>query len=180
MNCPNCGTELIETALAHVNVHDCPSCKGLWFERNELERAKDSADPWVRWIDFDVFAAAKASGDHGRRNCPDCGADMSVLVYEHSDVKIDVCPDNHGVWLDTGEFTKIVTELDELTNTLSAKDYEHALGRELREIIAGGHESRFSEIRDFMATFRLLEMRLGAEHPEAAKMVNTMAERTPL
>ncbi len=180
MDCPIDGQELIEARLAHINVHDCHTCKGIWFARNELERAKDSGDRWVRWIDFDVFAAAKASGERGTKKCPVCGAAMVVLTYEYSDVKVDVCPDDKGVWLDAGEFKKIITELDDLTNKISAKDYEHVVGQELKEIITGGHESRFSEIRDFLAVFRLLEMRIGVEHPEVANAITRLAESTPL
>ena len=179
MRCPDCGDELIEARLAYVDVHDCHKCKGIWFEHNELERAKDNGDRWVRWIDFDVFSGAKASGQPGHRPCPVCGEAMTVLVYEHSDVKIDVCVTDHGVWLDAGEFKKIIKELDDLTNRISSKDYEHIAAHELKEIVTGGHESRISEIRDFLAMFRLLEMRVGVEHPEIAQMVTTLAETTP-
>jgi Zn-finger nucleic acid-binding protein len=163
-----------------VAVHDCPSCKGIWFERNELERAKDNADRSVRWIDFDVFSGAEASGEHGQRACPVCGEKMAVLVYPDSHVKIDVCLTDHGVWLDAGEFRRIIKELDELTDRMSAKEYEHVAARELKEIVTGGHESRFSEIRDFLAVFRLLEMRLGLKHPQIAKTVTILGDTTPL
>ncbi len=180
MNCPDCGRELVQARLQHIDIHDCPGCKGLWFERNQLERAKDNADHWVRWIDFDVFGAAEATSDRGQRACPVCATPMSVLVYPHSQVKIDVCASDHGVWLDTGEFRKIIQELDEVTNKLSAKDIEHVALHELREIVTGGHESRFSEIRDFLAVFRLLDVRLGVEHPQIAQAVATLSATTPL
>jgi len=33
--------------------------------------------------------------------CPQCGADLKETTF--ADVKVDVCPDCHGVWLDQGE-----------------------------------------------------------------------------
>lgn len=33
--------------------------------------------------------------------CPKCGADL--VEVEHHHVKVDRCPDCHGVWLDAGE-----------------------------------------------------------------------------
>lgn len=180
MRCPDCGVELVEATLAYVAVHDCHKCKGIWFEHNELERAKDNGDRWVRWIDFDVFSGAKGGGERGQRPCPVCGEAMAVLVYPQSDVKIDVCVTDHGVWLDAGEFKKIIKELDDLTNRISAKQYEHIAAQELKEIVTGGHESRISEIRDFLAVFRLLEMRFGVENPQISKAVMTLSETTPL
>ncbi|HEX4469827.1 MAG TPA: zf-TFIIB domain-containing protein [Gemmatimonadaceae bacterium] len=33
--------------------------------------------------------------------CPKCGGDLKERDFE--DVKVDVCPDCHGIWLDQGE-----------------------------------------------------------------------------
>jgi Zn-finger nucleic acid-binding protein len=101
-----------------------------------------NADKWVRWADFDVFAAAEKTGEHGRRNCAECGKPMAVLEYPHSKVTVDVCPSDQGVWLDRGEFQSIVKALDELVDKISARDYEHIALHELKEIIAGGVTNR--------------------------------------
>jgi uncharacterized protein len=37
MKCPKCGTNLMEREFHHVVVDVCPSCKGMWFDRGELE-----------------------------------------------------------------------------------------------------------------------------------------------
>jgi Zn-finger nucleic acid-binding protein len=176
VNCPSCEHALEPTDLDHVVIHDCPQCHGMWFERDQLKRATDNANQWLRWIDFDVFAAAEASAERGDACCPACGRQMTTLVYPHSRVKIDVCAADHGVWLDGGEFDKIVTALDDLTNQLSEQDYERASLQELRKMISGGQESRLSEFRDFTAIFRLLEMRLGAEHPLVAAAVDIVSQ----
>jgi Zn-finger nucleic acid-binding protein len=176
VNCPTCGHALEEAELGHVAVHDCPNCGGMWLGRDELRRAKDDADDWVRWIDFDVFTSAEASTQESERVCPICGQHMKVLVYPHSKVEVEVCASDHGVWLDKGEFDKLVEALEELTNELTARDYERAAVHELRQIVTGGHESRRSEVKDFMAVFRLLERRIGAEHPSVASAVNVLSQ----
>ena len=33
--------------------------------------------------------------------CPKCGGDLKEQTHDH--VKVDVCPDCHGMWLDKGE-----------------------------------------------------------------------------
>jgi uncharacterized protein with PIN domain len=37
--------------------------------------------------------------------CPKCGADLSEREHDH--VKIDFCPECHGLWLDAGELRMI-------------------------------------------------------------------------
>lgn len=53
-------------------------------ERAELERAKREADR-EQWL----------------MRCPKCGAELEERDVEH--VKVDVCPNGHGTWLDAGE-----------------------------------------------------------------------------
>lgn len=37
MQCPKCGTKLATIQHHDVTVEECPSCKGLWLDRGELE-----------------------------------------------------------------------------------------------------------------------------------------------
>ena len=177
MECAQCGTSLVEAVLDRVTVHDCPDGHGTWFERDELRRAKDNADRDIRWLDFDVFSTA-AAPSAGSKPCPSCGEPMNQAAYPHSKVSIDVCVKDHGVWLDKGEFATIVQALEEITHEMTASEYEHAAKDQLAEVVTGP-ESRLSEIRDFLAVFRLLEMRLAVEHPTAAAAVQSL-ERTGL
>jgi uncharacterized protein len=41
--------------------------------------------------------------------CPKCGADLAEREYHH--VKIDVCPDCNGMWLDAGEL-ELIEKID--------------------------------------------------------------------
>jgi len=174
MNCPRDGQALEEAQLEHVSVHDCSSCGGVWFQADELHRAEANADKWIGWIDVDVFGAAQKTGRRSGRRCAVCGHEMNTLEYPHSNVEIEVCPSEHGVWLDKGEFDKIVKALDDLTDKLSARAYEHAAIHQLREIVSG-NESHLRELRNFMTVFRLMELRLGVEHPATAEAVNRIS-----
>jgi len=174
MNCPRDGKDLEETQLDRIAVHDCPACKGIWFEADELHRAEASANEWIGWIDVDVFGAAQSTGKKSGRRCPRCGEEMTTLEYPHSGVEIEVCAPDHGTWLDKGEFDKIVKALDDLTDSMSERDYEHAALHQLREIL-GGNESHLQELRNFMTVFRLMEMRIGIDHPATAEAVNRIS-----
>jgi Zn-finger nucleic acid-binding protein len=122
VDCPNCGRALEESELDHIAVHDCPACRGIWFERDELRDAKDNADPNLRWLDFDVFKAADTTSRQPDKPCPHCGQAMNVLAYPHSKVKIDVCEADHGVWLDRGEFDELIKTLEHVANSMSARE----------------------------------------------------------
>jgi hypothetical protein len=37
MHCPKCGTKLVTVTQHDVTVEECPSCKGIWLDRGELE-----------------------------------------------------------------------------------------------------------------------------------------------
>lgn len=172
--CPNCGHGLEAADLNHITVHDCPGCGGIWFARDELRRAKDNAEHGdLRWIDFDLFAAAE-NARPGTRACPTCGEALHVIVYPHSKVRVDVCAADHGVWLDRDEFDKIIRALDELVDRMSVAEYERAALHELAQVVHGP-ESHWSELRDFLAVFHLLELRLGIEHPQTAAVVDNLS-----
>jgi len=32
----------------------CSCCKGIWFDKNELEAAKDEIDPDIRWMELRI------------------------------------------------------------------------------------------------------------------------------
>ena len=106
MKCPKCKTEnLGEFAVEDVIVDRCPSCGGIWFDRQELsellaEDARRVAD--LRRGDENEEAGEK------RGNCPRDAAPL-LRVYSARDrsVILDACADCHGIWLDGGEFDKL-------------------------------------------------------------------------
>lgn len=55
-----------------------------------------------------VERAAKRAQHHMK--CPKCGADLVEKSLGH--VKIDVCPDCHGTWLDAGELELVARVKD--------------------------------------------------------------------
>jgi Zn-finger nucleic acid-binding protein len=38
MRCPTCGTRLVEVDRAGVLIDACPSCRGVWLDRGELDK----------------------------------------------------------------------------------------------------------------------------------------------
>lgn len=175
MDCPDCKVPLCATEYLGVRVDECPSCLGRWFDRGELRRAKDHADPDLRWLDFDVFGGepsdspARAEG----RDCPRDLVKMGVIAYERSGVRIEKCGQCLGVWLDHGELEKIVKHLEQEVNAETAAQYREEAKKQLAQVFKGP-EGPLSELRDFFAVLHLLKLRVGVERSGLADALNTI------
>lgn len=177
MTCPNCASPLSQARREGVLVDECHDCGGTWFDQDELRRAKDSADEDLRWLDFDVFADDESfTATSSERLCPRCSRRMDSLTYMDSSVVIEACPSGHGVWLDHGEFSRIVEHLEKLVVGIDAREYRRRALEELREVVSGP-EGRISELKDFLTVARLLHYRIGVERPNAASAINELSRR---
>lgn len=41
MNCPSCGTGLVVSDRQGIEIDYCPSCRGVWLDRGELDKIVD-------------------------------------------------------------------------------------------------------------------------------------------
>ncbi|MBT4520513.1 MAG: zf-TFIIB domain-containing protein [Halieaceae bacterium] len=104
IECPKCGHGMDEITYGDVTIDRCSNCQGLWFDAGEAERLKDKwmghaldtgrADEGKKWDAVDDVA------------CPRCGLDMEKSSDPNqTHIWYEVCPDEHGVFMDAGEFT---------------------------------------------------------------------------
>lgn len=64
MKCPVCGTpELLMTERQGVEIDYCPSCRGVWLDRGELDKLIERTEGHVARL-----APAAGSNDQGRRH----------------------------------------------------------------------------------------------------------------
>lgn len=111
MNCPRCAVTLVtERYEADVDVDTCPQCGGTWVDKGELERIQASRDHdhgYELRHDPDTVGASIEMARQQQLPecaCPKCGAIMDRREYGlASQVLIDRCPHDHGLWLDKGE-----------------------------------------------------------------------------
>lgn len=45
MRCPADGTSLVLMDRAGVDIEYCPDCRGVWLDRDELDKIIDSSEP---------------------------------------------------------------------------------------------------------------------------------------
>lgn len=171
MKCPDCQQELKRASFQGVNIDECTSCGGKWFDRDELKKAIDSKDNYLRWLDFNVFedVVGKYTAVEGSKICPKCSAKLTTKEYSESHVLIGVCPACGGVWLDKNEFQKIISYLEHVVVTDSEGEYAKQTVKKL-EVILTGTQSKISEIKDFIAVVKLFELKLLVDHPWASQL----------
>lgn len=176
MHCPNCNEELTKKKLETIEVDECVSCKGLWFEDDELRQAKDAADADLNWMDFEIWKHQdKFKVSPKNRPCPKCQKPMPVVKYGATGVNIDCCPQCKGVWLDKGEFKKIVKSLQKELLTKSFTDYVIASLGEATEVVAGP-ESFVSEWKDLCTVLRMMQYRVLASNPALADTITSIQQ----
>jgi len=181
MKCFKCQDDLERIDFRGIKVDECPKCHGRWFDRRELQKAKDNTDEDLCWLDFDPFAEQadpfKMAAEDGIL-CPKCSQPMTILTYKNSDVDINKCEQCEGIWLQDGEFRKIISYLEDLITSESATQYVIDSLKQLMEIVTGP-EDRIAEVKDFLVILKLLKLRAAVEHSKIAEVTNKIYQYLP-
>jgi Zn-finger nucleic acid-binding protein len=179
MNCPRRDGVLETHALETVQVDECPVCRGIWFDEGELDKAKDAADPDLRWMEIELCKDQdRFSLSLSELECPRDGAPMVSIIYDGSGVVVDHCVRCKGVWLDQGEFQRILAALEQEMVSKPGSEYLKESLDEAGEIVAGP-KGFASEWRDFMTVTRLMQYRLLSENPKLRDALVAFARSTP-
>jgi Zn-finger nucleic acid-binding protein len=165
MNCPVDGTSLEQYTLDAVEVEKCPECQGFWFTRSDIRQVEEAEGVDEGWMGFDLWSDQDAfEAQKSLRKCPVCNQQMATILYGHSEVKIDYCVAEHGVWLDQGEFESIIDSLQEELLSKSLPEYVSLSLEEAKEIFTGA-KGPIQEWQDFKTIYRLMEYRILVDNP---------------
>jgi len=102
MQCPKCPNQVLREKRVRnstVTVDCCGACKGVWFDGGELEAVMSVAAKKLR-----VPPSAQQSAI---QYCPRCPSPLFRFQYPQTYVKIEMCKQCGGLWLDAGEFHEI-------------------------------------------------------------------------
>lgn len=180
MKCPVDGSPLEKRVIGRVIIDECFDCRGLWFNAGELRKVRDAADPDIRWLDLELNKSADtAEAAWSERECPQCGKQMATIAYRSTGVKVDYCPDDHGIWLDQGELKAIIEALESEASSKHVDEYVRASLKEALELFTG-NEGFISEWKDLLAVTRLLQYRLLVEHPKLTELLVALHISNPL
>lgn len=172
-DCPACGTKLDLYSMLRIKFEGCPKCYGMWLERDELRKLKDRVGIGeLRWLNCEIENIEQTAVIQSKRVCPkaDRGNLLSVLFGKTS-VVLDWCPKCHGIWLDRGEYDKVIQYLRDEAGEATSKDVEKEIAEDLRQLWKGGPAGRVAEIGQVAAAVTaLLNFRI-FEDPKLFKLV---------
>ncbi len=174
MECPICKIELEKAIFYNVEVDYCKKCLGIWFEDEELRWAKDEKDKNLNWLDIDLWKdKRKFEISRGARFCPVCRMPLYEVEYNESKTKVDLCNLCKGIWLDRGEFKKIIEYLREKADYEILYNFSKRLKEEFWEIFLGPEVFR-EEILDFLTLLKLFNYKFTTQHPNIAKIISQL------
>jgi Zn-finger nucleic acid-binding protein len=178
--CPKCDTQLKPKAIGPVEVDECETCKGVWFDKDELRQAKDISDSDLNWMDFEIWKHEdRFKANASQIKCPVCKTQAQTIHYGETAVEVDYCPSCKGVWLDENELKKIIESLEQEVNSKSFSEYIKVSIEEAKEIITGP-ESFISEWKDFLTVLRMMQYRMFVENPKLLDTVISVQRANPL
>jgi Zn-finger nucleic acid-binding protein len=175
MKCPSHKKTNLEKAVFYnTEVDYCPDGLGVWFDQGELRIAKDSKEENLDWIDVDLWEdKSKFKISKEEKICPNCGVPMYEISYDNSEIKIDICNVCMGVWLDRGEFKKIMEYLRSKVSEEIMENYTKRLLEETAEVFTGP-ESLEEEVSDVLTVIGLFKYKFSAKHPVIADIVSNL------
>lgn len=113
MICPVCKYDMIVVEYRNIELDYCSNCKGVWFDAGELELLLDSHGLEETKVFLDgILNSQEAPSSEKKRNCPICGHKLKkTAIGTQPEILIDACPDEHGLWFDGGEVTRLMRHL---------------------------------------------------------------------
>jgi Zn-finger nucleic acid-binding protein len=124
-----------------VELDQCESCGGIWYDKAELFRAKQGEAEKIEALNTRILKNPAMIGN-SRLICP---RDQTVLYrftdkYFPQDIILARCPTCEGIWLNRGLFTRYQGFRQELKRTKEKSPEDKELEERISQLIAA-HQS---------------------------------------
>jgi Zn-finger nucleic acid-binding protein len=181
MDCPLCRKAMKPIKAGDFSIDECPECRGLWFDKGELEAFKDEVDPDLRFLDFEIWSSqALFNLNEQPLACPRCrSVAMRALKYQEPDLAVTFCPFCEGVWLNFGDFKDVVEAFRTEAEAKSVPEYVKASLKEASDIVRNP-QNLISEWKDLTAVLRMLRHRVFVENPKIRSILVGIQKSLPL
>ncbi len=113
LTCPACRGELApqKCDFSTLEIDCCFTCRGLWFDRNELRRLFSSPKLYKKFRLPEYNFRVKLKDAPPQRICPRC-EEKPLRETALGDVVVDECDGCLGIWLDSGEVSRLLDLLE--------------------------------------------------------------------
>ena len=106
MICPKCNNDLEKQMLGidrSIEIDVCPACKGMWFDKGELDKFDESVTVNSELADFEHVQNQTKVFD-----CPRCRNKLKTVKPKlMPELELDRCYSCLGFWLDKGELEDV-------------------------------------------------------------------------
>ncbi len=181
MDCPRCGVQLRRRRLQGIVFQRCPSCSGSWYGADKLRILKNrAAHGDYRWIHIDLWKERGRfrAGKQERLICPKDGRTMVTVRYGDSRIRVDICAQCRGIWLDAKEYGKVLRHLEQEVDAETVAGYLRDVRKEFADALA--HPTRAaSDLADMAKILHLLELRFIVQHGGIASALSTASRGVP-
>ncbi len=113
--CPVCQVELKPQIHLGITIDVCPTCAGIWFDKDELTHIAQ-LDPTVLPKLDQMYQPVVTSYDPPwQKVCPVC-KQTNLRPYDylyHSNIELDECPECGGIWVEDSELQKMYQVLQD-------------------------------------------------------------------
>jgi len=126
MKCVVCKEPMIVVEHENIELDYCDNCHGIWFDAGEVELLMETMGLEAAGLDS-LHLAPEAKSSEEVRRCPICNKKMKKVALGREPVLlIDVCPQEDGLWFDSGEVGQLVAHIS--ARTEGKKDsHEHVI-----------------------------------------------------
>ena len=107
--------------LNQVEIDYCSACKGIWLDSGELELLFQNSDE----KSLAESLTSRLDYIEEKRKCPICKMKMEKVEFDKTEIILDSCLNNHGLWFDNGELNLLLK---------SEKNTNHKIVQQLRQI----------------------------------------------
>lgn len=113
MKCPVCKISTTAVEFDKIELDYCPACRGIWFDRGELELLLDTLTRGAaRDLIISLTQKPALNVSEKGRKCPICRSKMPKIdIGSGRELLIDVCDYGHGLWFDGGESGALIEQL---------------------------------------------------------------------
>jgi hypothetical protein len=104
---------MIVVEYEQIELDYCLNCHGVWFDSDELELLLKSLDlDTPDLLISHIVATAETDTAEKKIRCPICRHKMrKTTIGERSEILVDACPRQDGLWFDGGEVVQLVKGL---------------------------------------------------------------------
>ena len=147
MICPKCKVAKLRKRRVKgkaFTVEYCLKCKGVWFDRDELNEVMPEA--------IKELVVPRDAQKNAECLCPKCNKALYAFNYPQTYVTINMCKRCGGLWFDRGEFKEIREVRRSLEKWGEMQEYAEVTGAKgaLIEFIDSAIKSLPASIRELM------------------------------